>query len=100
MLPVCKKCVLIIYTYSQTNMGRDAFRILLKGGGGGGQYSCFRGGGQALHAVHYNIYSKISRRANIQQGGGGANAPPHYKKTQISIGSLYCARPSNSSTLL
>ena len=41
---------------------RAAFRILLKGGGGG-QNSCYRipGGGQALHAVHYNIYSKISR---------------------------------------
>ena len=34
---------------------RAAFRILLKGGGG--QNSCFRiPGGQALHAVQYNIY--------------------------------------------
>ena len=63
---------------------RAAFRILLKGGGGGGgrgkiAVSAYQGG-QALHAVHYNIYSKIS---NIQQGGGGggANAPPPLNAT-------------------
>ena len=35
-------------------------------------------GGQALHAVHYNIYtcSKISRGGQTSsKGGGGANAP-------------------------
>ena len=38
---------------------------------GGAKFAHTRGG-QALHAVHYNIYSKISRKgANIQQGGGG-----------------------------
>ena len=41
-------------------------KIAVSATGGGG-------GGQALHAVNYNIYSKISRGANIQQGG--ANAP-------------------------
>ena len=59
-------------------MIRAAFRILLKGG----QNSCFRKpgggaksvsayqGGQALHAVHYNIYSKISRWGKHPVKGG------------------------------
>ena len=47
---------------------RAAFRILFKGGvGGGGKIavSTYQEG-QALHAVHYNIYSKI-----LGEGGGG-----------------------------
>ena len=49
---------------------------------GGGKIAVFAyQGGQALHAVQYNIYSKLSRGANIQQGGGGecppSRPPPH-----------------------
>ena len=48
---------------------RAAFRILLKGGG---KIAVFTyQGGQALHAVHYNIYSILSRGGG--GGGGGAN---------------------------
>ena len=46
------------------------------GGGGGGKIavSAYQGG-QALHAVHYNIYSKISRGGGKHSAGGGENAP-------------------------
>ena len=55
------------------------------GGGGGGKIavSAYQGG-QALHAVHYNIYSKISRGGGqtsskgggqTSSKGGGGNAP-------------------------
>ena len=44
----------------------------------GGQNSCFRiPGGQALHAVQYNIYIvKFQGGANLQQGGGGGGECP------------------------
>ena len=49
----------------------------------GGQNSCFHipvGGGKRymLHAVQYNIYSKISRggQTSSKGGEGGENAPP------------------------
>ena len=54
---------------------RAAFRILLRGGG---QNSCFRiPGGQALHAVHYNIYkNKMLKGGTKSSRGGGECAPP------------------------
>ena len=44
---------------------------------GGGQNSCFRvpGGASATCCTIQYIYSKLSRGANIQQGGGG-ECPP------------------------
>ena len=55
--------------------GRAAFRIR------GVQKSTFphTRGGQALHAVHYNIYIyivKFQGWANVQQGGGGGGECP------------------------
>ena len=53
---------------------RAAFRICSRGG----KIAVFAyQGGQALHAVQYNIiYSKISRGGKHPARGGGANAPP------------------------
>ena len=63
---------------------RAAFRILLKGGKIA--VSAYRGG-QALHAVHYNIYSKISKGGKHPAGGGGGQMhPPPPKKNPLSIG--------------
>ena len=52
----------------------------------GGKIAVFKyQGGQALHAIQYNIYSKISR-------GGGANAPPPHNETLCGETSSRCGK--------
>ena len=59
--------VLVLITYSGQHLGFCSR---------GGKIAVFAyQGGQALHAVQYNIYSKISRGGK-HPARGGANAPP------------------------
>ena len=69
---------------------RAAFRILLKGGGGGGggkiAVSAYQGG-QALHAVHYNIYINEMLKGVTKSCGG--SPPPLLNHCQQHIHNIF-----------